>query len=79
MEESQLVFRGGGRSKLRDVIEGGIGLDDAINGEVEDAMDVVEGAVKKSVEKKKMDFAEGSMECVAMIDESSFLSGGDSG
>ncbi|KAG8999140.1 pre-rRNA processing protein [Tulasnella sp. JGI-2019a] len=83
VEESQLVFRGGGRSKLREVLEGGIGLDDAINGEEEEDAAEGHGAVRKStapkVPAKKMDFAEGSMECVAMIDESTFLSGGDSG
>ncbi|KAG8875143.1 pre-rRNA processing protein [Tulasnella sp. 331] len=84
VEESQLVFRGGGRSKLREVLEGGIGLDDAIHGDDEEDGAEASGARKSTaaaakVPVKKLDFAEGSMECVAMIDESTFLSGGDSG
>ena len=68
VDESQLVFRGGGRSAVRELLEGG-GLADVDdegrhNGKRE-------GAGKKCVE--------GSLECVAMIDESTFLSGGDSG
>jgi ribosomal RNA-processing protein 9 len=68
VDETQLVFRGGGRSAVRELLEGG-GLADVddegrSNGKRE-------GAAKKCVE--------GSLECVAMIDESTFLSGGDSG
>lgn len=73
MDESQLVFRGGGRSKIREVLEGG--------------MEDVE-AEAMEVEQKKKDgkggtgsksYFEGSIDCVAMIDETNFLSGGDSG
>jgi ribosomal RNA-processing protein 9 len=65
VDETQLVFRGGGRSKMREVLEGG-----AFEGMDED------DEPKKPVTKS---FVEGSMECVAMIDEETFLSGGDSG
>lgn len=67
VDESQLVFRGGGRSAIREVLEGGLeGL-----GEEE------EGGEKKNTPGRK--FIEGSLECVAMVDETTFVSGGDSG
>ena len=66
VDETQLVFRGGGRSKLRDLLEGG-----AFEG-----MDADGG--KKPKEEQKT-YVEGSMEVVCMIDETTFLSGGDSG
>ena len=76
-EESQLVFRGGGRSGWEDVLEGR---------DLEDNMDVdADGNAKEKQRKKKAGrkteekFLEGSLECVAMIDESTFVSGGDSG
>ncbi|KAG6909425.1 hypothetical protein DXG01_000578 [Tephrocybe rancida] len=72
VEESQLVFRGGGRSRVREVLEGGLRGDD----EGEEAEDEMNGAREKETTKK---FIEGSIECVAMIDETTFLSGGDSG
>ncbi|KAG5644834.1 hypothetical protein DXG03_007559 [Asterophora parasitica] len=74
VEESQLVFRGGGRSRVREVIEGGLRGDD--EGDDDDEMDGVEKK-EKLVETKN--FIEGSIECVAMIDETTFVSGGDSG
>ncbi|RDX44612.1 WD40 repeat-like protein [Lentinus brumalis] len=64
-EESQLVFRGGGGSKWQDDLEGMDGDE--------------EGAVGKKAEAKTERFVEGSIECVAMIDETTFVSGGDSG
>ena len=67
VDETQLVFRGGGRSKLRDLLEGG-----AFEG-----MDVDGGEKQKDREHKT--YVEGSMEVVCMIDETTFLSGGDSG
>ena len=67
VDETQLVFRGGGRSKLRDLLEGG-----AFEG-----MDVDEGG--KPREKEQKTYIEGSMEVVCMVDEITFLSGGDSG
>ncbi|KAH9968078.1 WD40 repeat-like protein [Russula dissimulans] len=69
VDESQLVFRGGGRSSVRELLEGG-GLAD-----VEDEGDR-DGKREGQSEKK---YVEGSLECVAMIDESTFVSGGDSG
>ncbi|KAL0575191.1 pre-rRNA processing protein [Marasmius crinis-equi] len=61
VEETQLVFRGGGQSKVREVLEGGFRADDE---------------EKSSAESKHV---EGSLECVAMIDDNTFVSGGDSG
>ncbi|KAF8119303.1 WD40 repeat-like protein [Boletus edulis] len=70
-EESQLVFRGGGKSALRELLEGG-----AFEGHDSDE----EGSRKrgKSTEKQKK-FVEGRIECVAMVDETKFVSGGDTG
>ncbi|KAK7061829.1 WD-repeats-region domain-containing protein [Favolaschia claudopus] len=71
-EEKQLVFRGGGRSRVREVLEGALPGDD----EAEDERDITaKGKEREKVSK----FIEGSMECVAMIDENTFVSGGDSG
>jgi len=67
VDETQLVFRGGGRSKLRDLLEGG-----AFEG-----MDVDKGGELR--EKEQKTYVEGSLEVVCMIDETTFLSGGDSG
>lgn len=72
VEESQLVFRGGGRSKVRDVLEGG-GLD-GLDADAAERGEEVEGRGRK-----EMKFVEGSIDCVAMIDETTFVSGGDSG
>lgn len=72
VEENQLVFRGGGRSALRDVLEG-VPVDEV---EVDGGEPRVKG---KEKENQPNDYREGSMECVALIDESTFLSGGDSG
>ncbi|KAG8835845.1 pre-rRNA processing protein [Serendipita sp. 399] len=65
-EETQIVFRGGAKSVLREVLEG------ALEAELEDMEDP---------ERKggTQHFVEGCMECVSMIDETTFLSGGDSG
>ena len=67
-DSTHLVFRAGGRSRWEDVLEGAEGEDADADGEP-----------KKSKGKKKEVFVEGSVECVAMVDESTFLSGGDSG
>mgnify|MGYP001759584376 FL=1 len=56
-EESQLVFRGGSRSKAQALLEGG---------------DLVDTPTKNEV-------PEGSIDCVAMIDDHHFVSGSDSG
>ncbi|KAG9313760.1 hypothetical protein JVU11DRAFT_6119 [Chiua virens] len=70
-EESQLVFRGGGKSALRELLEGGAFEGHASNEEVE--------AKKGKDSMGQTKFVEGSIECVAMIDETSFVSGGDTG
>jgi len=70
-EESQLVFRGGGKSALRELLEGG-----AFEGHESDE----EGGGKKGMGMgKQKKFTEGSIECVAMVDETTFVSGGDTG
>ncbi|WFD24828.1 pre-rRNA processing protein [Malassezia equina] len=56
-EESQLVFRGGTRSKAQALLEGG---------------DLVDTPTKNEVQ-------EGSIDCVAMIDDHHFVSGSDNG
>ncbi|KAL0065847.1 pre-rRNA processing protein [Marasmius tenuissimus] len=61
VEETQLVFRGGGRSKVREVLEGGLRADDEEKSGAEPG------------------YIEGSLDCVAMIDDNTFVSGGDSG
>ncbi|KAG5649951.1 hypothetical protein H0H81_001362 [Sphagnurus paluster] len=77
VEESQLVFRGGGRSRVREVLEGGLRGDDE-GDELDDEMDG-RGKVKEKEMMATKKFIEGSIECVAMIDETTFVSGGDSG
>lgn len=77
VDETQLVFRGGGRSRMREVLEGGLRGDDEGDDIDDDGMDLILKAKGKEREGKK--FIEGSLECVAMIDESTFVSGGDSG
>lgn len=73
MDESQLVFRGGGNSKLRDLIDGA-GLDH------EEEEDQIDGArLKKKKATTETNFLEGSIDCVCMVDDTMFLSGGDSG
>lgn len=69
-EESQLVFRGGGKSAMRDLLEGGA---------FEGHEDEVEIAHEKNTKKAEKRFVEGSIECVALLDETTFVSGGDTG
>ncbi|BGP16566.1 hypothetical protein JCM10213_000522 [Rhodosporidiobolus nylandii] len=71
-EESQLVFRGGGASRLRNVLEGAM---------EDEGIDEEEKKVrrKRAQEKGPVKFVEGSIDCVAMVDDSTLLSGGDSG
>lgn len=85
MEESQLVFRGGGRSAVRELLDGGAleGFEEDVDppaGEGGEAV-AVNGRRGKGKERKDKakKFVEGSVECVAMIDETTFVSGGDSG
>ncbi|KAF4579586.1 pre-rRNA processing protein [Pleurotus pulmonarius] len=75
VDETQLVFRGGGRSKVREMLEGGLRGDDDVD---DTAMDV-DGRSTKRKGKEAQKFIEASLECIAMIDESTFVSGGDSG
>ena len=78
VDETQLVFRGGGRSRVREVLEGGLRGDD----EDGDDDDMGDGQVDKKAKGKGKGegrFVEGSIESVAMIDETTFVSGGDSG
>lgn len=70
VDESQLVFRGGGRSKIRDMIDGALDFD-------AQGMDV-DGEHPRH-RRKQGGFVEGSLDCCAMIDEQHFLTGGDSG
>ena len=70
-EETQLVFRGGGTSKARDLLEG------VLDEEEEDVEADIKIRKRKGKEKEK--WVEGSVDCVAMVDEQTFLSGGDSG
>ncbi|GAA5820509.1 hypothetical protein JCM11251_003023 [Rhodosporidiobolus azoricus] len=71
-EESQLVFRGGGASRLRNVLDGAM---------EDEGIDEEERIVrrKRAMEKGPVKFVEGSVDCVAMVDDSTLLSGGDSG
>lgn len=69
-DESQLVFRGGAKSKVRDVLEGG-----DLFGEEEEG----EGDRKVGKSAAQEQWVEGSIDSVAMVDEHTFLSGGDSG
>lgn len=85
VDESQLVFRGGGRSKVREVLEGGLG-DDEGDGDLMDMDEEPrknktrpERTAKKDAMKKSDGFVEGRIDCVAMLDDTTFLSGGDSG
>ncbi|KAJ3985932.1 WD40-repeat-containing domain protein [Lentinula detonsa] len=89
-EETQLVFRGGvatssdvhgqeiktKKDKLRDVLEGRL---DALASEDDDFDDQRERKEKKNSSDEHHRYIEGSLESVAMIDESNFLTGGNSG
>ncbi|KAJ6597528.1 WD40-repeat-containing domain protein [Mycena vulgaris] len=80
VDETQLVFRGGGRSRVREVLEGGLrGEDEGDDVDDEGAEPGVSAKAKGKEREKTTKFVEGSMECVAMIDETTFVSGGDSG
>lgn len=68
-EESQLVFRGGVASRIRNVLDGGA---------EEDGIEPEE-LKKRRAGRGKAGFVEGSVDVVAMVDDTTFLSGGDSG
>ena len=71
-EEIQLVFRGGGKTIDRREANGDVGA--------EPAEDDKEKPKPKSKGKDaKKEFQEGSMDAVCILDDSHFLSGGDSG
>ncbi|CAE6499273.1 unnamed protein product [Rhizoctonia solani] len=76
-DETQLVFRGGGRSRLREVLEGG--MEEASEGEENEEAPAGSRKRKGKEKEKSKSFMEGSIDCVAMLDESAFVSGGDSG
>jgi len=69
VEGKQVVYRGGGRSRIREVLDGELKGDEEGDGEQH----------KGKGESVAKVFVEGSLECVAMVDESTFLTGGDSG
>ncbi|GJN90808.1 hypothetical protein Rhopal_003822-T1 [Rhodotorula paludigena] len=70
-EESQLVFRGGGASRMRNVLDGAMEEEGIEEEELKRR--------RKNAEKGPVKFVEGSIDCVAMVDDSTLLSGGDSG
>lgn len=71
-EEVQLVFRGGGRtfekSKVTELAE-----------DVSKRLIGGDGHVKVDRKGKGREFVEGSIDCVCVLDDSHFISGGDSG
>ena len=72
-EETQLVFRGGGGSTWHDDLDG------IMDEDVEDGGAGGKKKAGKAIDSTTEKFVEGSIECVAMIDETTFVSGGDSG
>lgn len=66
------MFRGGGASRMRNVLDGAM-EDEGVEDE--------ERKKRRRREEAKgpVKFVEGSVDCVAMIDDSTLLSGGDSG
>ncbi|KAI8603240.1 WD40-repeat-containing domain protein [Dissophora ornata] len=72
VEESQLVFRGGGFIRPKK-----LNKDEPEEPKVVATPGEDGGVVMK--EKKDPSFLEGSMDCLAVIDEENFLTGGDSG
>ncbi|KAF9177443.1 pre-rRNA processing protein [Haplosporangium sp. Z 767] len=73
VEESQLVFRGGGFIRPKK-----LNRDDPTEPPKMVAIPGEDGGFVMK-EKKDPSFLEGSMDCLAMIDEENFLTGGDSG
>lgn len=71
-EEVQLVFRGGGRSVLRNE-------NNTSSGDKEQLQPEVPKPSKLKTQKPVAEFFEGSVDTVCMLDESHFLSGGDTG
>ena len=76
-DESQLVFRAGGMSRIRRVLEGGIDEEDLDDEEIaRRKRSAAQDGGKGGMETR---FVEGSVDATAMIDDQHFLSGGDSG
>lgn len=76
VDETQLVFRGGGRSRIREVLEGDLrGEDEGAHMDDDD----IDHTSKTKEKEKTQQFIEGSIQSVVMIDEITFVSGGDSG
>ena len=79
-EETQIVLRGGGRSRIREVLDGGLlGDDEGDDVNEDEGMELGSSRGKGKAKEENNKFVEGSLECVAMVDETTFLSGGDSG
>lgn len=76
MEESQLVFRGGGTSKARKVLDNA--MDEDVTAIGEDDNDESRKRKAKAVAEQKS-YVEGAIDCVALVDDTTFVSGGDSG
>ncbi|KAN0059633.1 pre-rRNA processing protein [Thecaphora frezii] len=78
-DESQLVFRAGAKSKLREVLEGG----DLARLEEKERQHEQEqrsrGVKEEALDRRPTELVEGSVDCVAMVDDGHFLSGGDTG
>lgn len=70
-EESQLVFRGGVATRLRNVLDGAMEEEGIEEEEIRKR--------KRAAERGEVKYVEGSIDCVAMVDDTTFLSGGDSG
>lgn len=80
-DESQLVFRAGGISKVRKVLEGGVD-DEEDEGAVAKRRAKTQNSLINGVSSNPSNdrkFVEGSVDCTAMVDDQHFLSGGDSG
>ncbi|KAF9896223.1 pre-rRNA processing protein, partial [Lobosporangium transversale] len=84
VEETQLVFRGGGFIRPKRLTKDSTGSShgDGVDEPAQQPKMVPTpgpngGVIMK--EKKDPSFLEGSMDCIAMIDEENFLTGGDSG
>lgn len=73
-DESQLVFRAGGMSKVRRVLEGGLEEEDE-----EEKAERLKRQKEQGQDGSERKFVEGSVDCTAMVDDQHFLSGGDSG
>lgn len=76
IDETQLVFRGGGRSRIREILEGTLRADDV---DVDHEENEKVKPKNKEREQDPEGFVEGSLDCIAMIDEITFVTGGDSG